>query len=64
MYIVGPFTVLFPSDINECKANTHNCDVAAICVNTKGSYNCTCKAGYSGDGQSCAGMLTLLFFVK
>ncbi|XP_078382537.1 uncharacterized protein LOC144665218 [Oculina patagonica] len=40
-------------DIDECKANTHRCDVNAECNNTKGSYNCTCKPGYSGDGHSC-----------
>ena len=29
------------------------CDVNADCNNTAGSYNCVCKAGYSGNGTSC-----------
>lgn len=39
-------------DINECVENeNYPCDANAICINTPGSYNCTCKHGYSGDGQ-------------
>ncbi|CAH3188037.1 unnamed protein product [Porites lobata] len=40
-------------DIDECSANTHSCDVNAMCSNTLGSYACSCKAGYSGDGRTC-----------
>ncbi len=40
-------------DVNECSAGTAICDAAANCVNTPGSYQCVCKAGYSGDGKSC-----------
>ena len=29
------------------------CVVNADCSNTPGSQNCSCKAGYSGDGKSC-----------
>jgi hypothetical protein len=29
------------------------CDVNAICQNTNGQPNCTCKAGYTGNGTSC-----------
>ena len=43
------------SDINECKKGTHNCSSNAVCNNTKGSYNCTCKPGYEGDGNNCTG---------
>ena len=43
------------SDINECKEGTHNCNSNAVCNNTKGSYNCTCKPGYEGDGNDCTG---------
>ena len=25
----------------------------AVCSNTQGSHNCTCKPGYSGDGKKC-----------
>ncbi|KAL9953461.1 hypothetical protein ACROYT_G040883 [Oculina patagonica] len=41
------------SDIDECAARTHSCDANAECINTKGSYNCTCKPGYHGDGKNC-----------
>ncbi|XP_066027845.1 protein kinase C-binding protein NELL2 [Pocillopora verrucosa] len=39
-------------DINECKEGLHGCHVNAICSNTGGSYNCTCKPGFIGDGQN------------
>ena len=39
-------------DINECTIGTYNCAVDAVCNNTQGSYNCTCKDGFHGDGIS------------
>ena len=49
---------LYPhSDINECNRALDNCHVNAMCRNTQGSYQCTCRQGYSGDGQRCTGML-------
>ena len=44
-------------DIDECLSGSHACDVTANCTNTDGSHNCTCKEGYTGDGQSCQGIL-------
>ena len=29
--------------------------IAAVCHNINGSYNCTCKPGYLGDGWNCTG---------
>ncbi|KAL9953737.1 hypothetical protein ACROYT_G041198 [Oculina patagonica] len=43
------------NDINECNALTHDCSADAVCNNTKESYNCFCKPGYSGDGRTCDG---------
>ncbi|PFX26094.1 Uromodulin [Stylophora pistillata] len=40
-------------DIDECSHGSHLCDANANCANTVGSYNCTCKEGYIGDGRSC-----------
>ena len=39
-------------DIDECLANI--CDENADCVNFFGSYKCTCKEGYFGNGRFCA----------
>ncbi|KAI3997401.1 hypothetical protein MKX01_017771 [Papaver californicum] len=37
-------------DINECEDEKNNpCE--GICINTNGSFNCTCPAGSQGDGR-------------
>ena len=36
-------------DIDECVANTDNCDANAACSNTIGSFTCTCNNGFSGE---------------
>lgn len=41
------------TDINECNAGTAKCSKSATCKNTVGSYDCKCKAGFQGDGQTC-----------
>ena len=43
------------SDIDECARKLDRCQEDASCTNTKGSYNCSCDAGYSGDGFNCSG---------
>jgi len=48
------------NDINECLTNNGGCDVNAICTNIPGSFNCSCKLGYLGDGMNCTG--NILFF--
>ncbi|PFX22526.1 hypothetical protein AWC38_SpisGene12934 [Stylophora pistillata] len=37
------------SDLDECATGTHNYSADAECNNSKGSFNCTCKLGYSGN---------------
>ena len=55
----------FFADINEYKAGKYKCAPDANCQNTKGSFVCTCKPGYSGDGVSCTGENnTSVFFTK
>ena len=41
--------------MDECSASVPVCDVNADCKNTRGSYRCTCKAGFTGDGKTCTG---------
>ena len=48
------------SDIDECTTGTHNCSDHAVCNNTKGGHNCTCKKGFIGDGENCTGKVLLL----
>ena len=38
-------------DDNECKYRP--CDVFGYCTNTLGSYFCSCREGYTGDGHTC-----------
>ena len=47
--------VLLLIDINECSASPAQCDVNANCQNNEGSYLCSCKAGFTGDGKTCLG---------
>ena len=43
-------------DVDECAMGIDNCDSNAECMNTEGSFNCTCNPGYTGDGLLCNGM--------
>ena len=40
-------------DIDECEADL--CHQEASCMNTDGSYICTCNRGYFGNGLECSG---------
>ena len=42
------------SDEDECASGSAQCYENADCVNTVGSYGCTCKDGYTADGFVCA----------
>lgn len=43
------------TDIEECQTEIDNCHADANCTNTKGSFDCKCFTGYSGDGVTCVG---------
>ena len=47
------------TDIDECKGN-NSCHVNATCKNILGSHVCQCHAGYTGNGQNCAGEINLV----
>ena len=40
------------SDLDECQGQSI-CHEDAFCNNTYGSYNCTCKKGFEGNGKHC-----------
>ena len=40
------------SDIDECVAKTHDCDVNASCSNTIGSFTCSCNTGFTFNAIS------------
>lgn len=45
------------SDIDECKEShsikINECHQNASCINTEGSYNCSCNRAYIGNGFEC-----------
>ena len=43
------------ADLNECTSSP--CHINATCINTKGSFNCVCNPGYTGNGFECDGRL-------
>ena len=45
-------------DADECSASVPVCDVNATCRNTLGSYQCACKAGFTGNGKTCTGEIS------
>ena len=38
--------------MDECAIDSDDCVDAATCMNTAGSFTCTCPPGYSGDGRA------------
>ena len=51
----------FAADVDECQSSDPVCDINANCSNTYGSYFCTCRSGYTGDGLQCNGNLPSKF---
>ena len=50
-------SIYYFADINECETEKHHCDSNAFCNNTKGSYICRCKPGFTGNGVNCTGKI-------
>ncbi|XP_066969182.1 nidogen-1-like [Macrobrachium rosenbergii] len=40
-------------DADECLDMTHNCSSDASCIDTRVSFRCKCKPGFTGDGYTC-----------
>ena len=51
-------------DIDECAAQPEPCSPLGICTDTDGSFTCTCRDGYHGDGFTCNGMYLVLTWSK
>ena len=47
-------------DIDECATDIDNCDINADCTNIEGSYTCTCRNLYFGDGLSCSSKILIV----
>ena len=45
--------------MDECSAAIATCDANANCLNTGGSYRCSCKTGFTGNGKTCSGKGTM-----
>ena len=48
-------TLKIDLDIDECYTGLHNCDKNANCTNNEGSFTCTCKESFYGNGMDCNG---------
>ena len=53
LYEVSIVLLLLFTDVDECISGTHNCSNNATCTDSDGSYLCSCKPGYDGDGYAC-----------
>ena len=45
-------------NVDECAEHLDTCHPDAICTDTVGSFNCSCKEGFAGDGYDCTGKQT------
>ena len=59
IHVFFVFVFVFFTDVDECILGTHNCDMNANCTNSVGSFNCTCREGFEGDGLVCTGTIIM-----
>ena len=55
--------MLCRTDADECVETSDSCDLNADCLNTVGSFTCTCKPGYSGTGIYCTSKQSYAIYV-
>ncbi len=49
------YKAILSADINECNDSVAVCNDNADCMDTNGSFECSCRRGFSGDGFNCNG---------
>lgn len=54
-------SIFLASDYDECSNNANDCHTESTCSNEEGSFSCTCKSGYDGDGVTCKGKFDYLW---
>lgn len=52
---------LFLADIDECCLLVNNCHKNSTCLNTIGSFVCSCDVGFVGSGELCKGLKCFKF---
>ena len=60
LYSVMSNVMILLADLDECISSP--CHINATCANTKGSFNCVCKPGYTGSGFECDGRFGVKHF--
>lgn len=62
------FLLFLPLEIDECAGGTEVCMNGGTCMNTPGSYTCTCMPGYTGNicelgiNETCNAVINGSFF--
>ena len=52
--------ICLSTDLDECdESSTNSCHPNATCINSIGSFLCSCLDGFTGDGVNCSGKVQL-----
>ena len=57
------FLILSNIDADECSLRTHDCSTDAYCKDTVGSFKCTCRTGFTGDGRKCRSKIPIIVLI-